>query len=507
MKRHRWNIFVSALFFTFALFCVARWCQAEVKPGEDVVRVGLSYGCDTFDSAISTNLGERYVMYAVYDTLVQYDRDFNIKPALAVSWSNPDPLTYIFKLREGVKFQDGTPFDASVVKWNIDRILDPATKSAVRSQLSAVKSVEVVNPYEVRLNLESPAPSLLSVLGDRPGFMVSPEAVKKAGEKYGFSPVGTGPFKLTEFVKDDHITLVRWDGYWDKSEKFADKIIINFATDSTVRTQMLRSNHLDIIDEVSPADIPLLKRDPNIRVSQNQSLGFVMLGLKNDHPPFDNRDVRRAFSYAINRKQLVDLVTQGTGKPGRGLLAGGWAFNPELKAYDYNPDEAKALLKKAGVPDHFSFVITVTAKPLYLKVAEIIQQQLTDVGLDPQIKPIDGTSHYGMERAGETYAFIETWTPRADPGVMLEMHFGPKGLANNQRYKNEKVTELINQANSVYDQPKRKPLLQEAEQLVVDDAGMVWLYYLPIIVGSRTNLEGYEFIPDGIMRIRNLHLK
>jgi peptide/nickel transport system substrate-binding protein len=503
----RWKPLLSAFFFALVLVAINSWSHADDKSGGSVIRVGLNSGADTFDPALSTQLAERYIMYAVYDTLVQYDKDFNIKPALAISWSNPNPLTYVLKLREGVKFQDGTPFDADVVKWNIDRILDPATKSSVKSLLGSVKSVEVISTYEVRLNLQSPAPGLLSVFGERPGFMVSPTAVKNAGEQFGRNPVGTGPFKLTEWVKDDHITLTRWDGYWDKSETFADKIVFNFVLDTTVREQMLRTNHLDIIDDVLPADIPLLKRDPNIKVGQYDSMTFIELGLKTDQPPFNSRELRQAISYAIDRQQIVDLVTGGNGKPGRGPLPAGWAANPDLKAYDYNPEKTKELLKKAGVPDNFSFVITVSATPLYQKLGEIVQQQLKKVGLDAQIKPVDYSQHYTMQRGGNTYAFIERWTPRADPGVIMNMHFDPKGMANNQRYENNQVTELITGANSTYDQAKRKALLQQAEQLVLNDAPMVWIYYPSITIAMRSNLQGYEYIPDGIIRVRNLKIK
>jgi peptide/nickel transport system substrate-binding protein len=233
---------------------------------------------------------------------------------------------------------------------------------------------------------------------------------------------------------------------------------------------------------------------------------FIELAVRTDHPPFDNRDVRRALAYAIDRKQIVDLVTGGAGKPGRGPLPTGWAANPELKVFDYNPEEAKALLKKAGVPDNFSFAITVSATPLYQKLGEIVQQQLKKVGLDAQIKPVDYSEHYAMQKSGSTYAFIERWTPRADPGVIMNMHFDQKGMANNQRYNNQQVIELISDANSTYDQAKRKALLQQAEQLVVDDAPIIYIYYPSMWIAIRNNIQGYEYIPDGIIRVRDFHV-
>jgi len=472
-----------------------------------VVRVGLNSGADTFDPAISTQLTERYIMYATFDTLVQYDKDFNIQPGLAVSWTNPDPKSCVLKLREGVKFQDGTDFNADTVKWNFDRMLDPATKSPCKKLLGPLKTVEVLGPYEVKFTFDSPYPSFLSVLGERPGFMVSPDAVQKAGDIFGQNPVGTGPYKLTEWVKDDHITLTKWDGYWDTSKTFADQIVFKFVPDTTVREQMLRTGDLDIIDDVLPTDIALLEKDANIKVGKYDSMTFIELGMRCDQPPFNNLALRQAISYGIDRQEIIDLVASGNGKPGLGPLPTGWAANPNLQAYSYNPEKAKELLKQAGVPANFSFVMTVSATPIYQKIGELVQQQLSKIGINVQVKPVDYSQHYSMEQSGETYAFIERWTPRADPGTILDMHFSPAGFSNNDRYNNKEVADLISKGNATYDQAERTKLFQQAEQLIVNDAPMVWIYYPSMLVAQRSNVTGYEFIPDGIIRVRDLKVE
>ena len=190
---------------------------APVRGG--TLSIGWIPGAKTFDPHLSVQWPERFVLYMVFNTLVGLDKSFNVIPELARSWQvSSDGKRVTFQLQRGVKFHDGTEFNAETVKWNIERVLDPNTKSPQRSQLEAVAAVTVVDPHTVAFELKRPFAPLLAALGERPGFIVSPAAVQKTGDGFGRTPVGTGPFRLVEWVADSRVTLERFPDYWDKGK-------------------------------------------------------------------------------------------------------------------------------------------------------------------------------------------------------------------------------------------------------------------------------------------------
>src|SRR4051794_7068237 len=182
-----------------------------------MLRIGLSTEAVTMDPHLSGSKIDRQIYHNIYEPLVMLDNKLQIKPSLAESWTQPDPKTLIFKLRQGVKFHDGTDFDAEAVKFNFDRMQDPATKSVRTGEIANVQNAEVVDKNTVKLNLKKPDAALLATLTDRAGMIISPAAVKKFGPDIQRNPVGTGPFQFVEWLKDDHLSAKKFDAYWDKN--------------------------------------------------------------------------------------------------------------------------------------------------------------------------------------------------------------------------------------------------------------------------------------------------
>src|SRR3954469_6572071 len=204
------------------------------------LRIGLSSEAVTMDPHLSGSKIDRQIYHNIYEPLVMLDTKLQIQPSLAESWSYPDPKTLVFKLRQGVKFHDGTDFDADAVKFNVDRMQNPDTKSVRTGEIANIQNAEVVDPYTVKLNLKKPDSTLLATLTDRAGMIISPDAVKKFGADIQRNPVGTGPFQFVEWVKDDHLATKRFDAYWDKNNgPYLDGLRYRPIPDDTVALQSL----------------------------------------------------------------------------------------------------------------------------------------------------------------------------------------------------------------------------------------------------------------------------
>src|SRR5947207_1243323 len=249
----------------------ARTATGEVRGG--TIRIGMDADMTTMDPHRSTAAVDRQVYNNLYGKLVDIDAKFGIVPQLAQSWEiRNGGLTYVFKLRKGVKFHDGTDFTAEIVKWNFDRMRDPALASPRRSEIAPVKEVRVVDPYTVEITLTAPFTPFLSVLTDRAGMMVSKAALEKLKDDFARNPVGTGPFQFVEWVKDDHLKIKRFDGYWDKDKVYLDEILYRPIPDSSVRFTAMRTGQIDVMHQIHPKDIAAAKTERGLKVSDIPSL-------------------------------------------------------------------------------------------------------------------------------------------------------------------------------------------------------------------------------------------
>src|SRR5215204_3148985 len=268
--------------------------EAPRKGG--TLRVGLTVEAVTMDPNLSGSKIDRMIYHNIYEPLVMLDTKLQIKPSLAESWSYADPKTLVFKLRQGVKFHDGTDFDADAVKFNFDRMQDPASKSVRTGEIANVQNAEVVDKYTVKLNLKRPDAALLATLTDRAGMIVSPDAIKKLGPDLGRKAVGTGPFEFVEWIKDDHLTAKRFAGYWGAKDggPYLDELRYRPIPDDTVKLQSLIGGEIDVMDYVQPRDVAGVKGNPNLVEIDIPSLAAFGYQFNMTRPPFDNKALRLA---------------------------------------------------------------------------------------------------------------------------------------------------------------------------------------------------------------------
>jgi peptide/nickel transport system substrate-binding protein len=498
---------LSLAALAIALLVADPGAAQEPQPG-GALRVGLQGDFTTLDPHMSTSAVDRDVYYQLYNTLVALDPKLNIVPELAESWEQPDPLAYVFRLRKGVKFHDGTDFNADVVRWNVERMVDPATGSIRRSELGNIKSVDVLDSHTVRVNLKEPDAALLATLTDRAGVMVSRAAVERHGKDFARNPVGTGPFQFVEWVKDDHLTVKRFPGYWKKGFPHLDEIVYKPIPDHTVKLTALRTGALDLIDELPPKDVAPLKSNPKLRVIETSGLGYRRMELNTTRPPFNAKALRQAVAWAVNREAIHRAVFFALGAPAQGPIPPrSWAHEA-LAGYGNAPDPAKVKQKltEGGQPGGFKFTLSIVNTPVAQKQAQIIQENLKRVGIDMEIALLEIGAWIEKRKAGQFDAAESLWSGRPDPDGNMFSHLTTGGANNWGKYSNPKVDDLLHLARSSSNQAERKRFYTEAVQLLIDDSPLVFLHHDAWTKAWDERVHGYVEIPDGRMRLERVWL-
>ena len=481
--------------------------RAETPSRGGTLTVGLSNDSKTYDPTFSVQYSERYVLYLAFDTLVKYAPDFSIQPELAESWETlADGKRIVFTLRDGVTFQDGTPFDAAAVKWNIDQRLDEKVKSPQRQLLAPiVASVDVIDPRHVAFNLVTPSPVLFSLLGERPGFMVSPTAWQQRGSAFGTQPVGTGAFILKEWTRGSRVVLESNPNYWQKGLPYLDRIIVQDLAGSVIGVQRLLTGEIDYVDQLTPADVLPIEKHAGIVLKPITVGRWYFLQWHVNEPPFDNAKLRQAFAHAIDRNRLNEITMRGQGVISDGPTPPGlWWYDPNLKSYPHDPARAKALLAEAGHANGFEYVLSTPLVTVFQQINQLLQEQLGAVGIKLTLQPAAASEWYARVVSGATNLTPTRWTQRADPDGLLYILFHSKGFANTMKYKNEQVDSLLDQARTVYDIAKRKQLYAQAQQQIVADLPIVPLLFGAEYAALRASVNGFEWIPDQIPRFRDL---
>jgi peptide/nickel transport system substrate-binding protein len=486
---------------------------AEASAAE--LRIGLIEDVDTLDPVQGGTLGGRQVFAALCDKLFDIDEKAQVKPKLISSYEvSPDGLTITLTLREGVKFHDGTPLDAEAVKFNLERALT-LEQSKRKGDVRAVDTVEVAGPLTAKLHLKQPFTPLLAQLADRAGMMQSPTAIKAAKDaaSVGNAPVCSGPYKLVERVVQDRIVLEKFADYYDKDAFHFDKVTYLPVPDATVRLNNLLAGQLDLIEQVSTADLERVKSDPRFAVSTVDGLGFFYVlfnvgngeGAKN---PFGgNVKLRQALDAAIDRNVINKVVFGGNFTPGnQPVPPSSIYYDKSMPVPGRDVERAKALVKESGVADP-ALELTVNNNPTFLRVGQVIQAMASEAGIKVSIKPIEASTAGAAVAAGEFQAHLSFWSGRADPDGNIFNYLGCSGSSNVGKYCNEKVDEVLTAAAKEGDPAKRAALYAEANKLWMPDAPLLVVYHSKPFFAAKTEIQGFKPIPDGLMRLQDVSMK
>jgi peptide/nickel transport system substrate-binding protein len=477
---------------------------------ETVLRIGLNDDPDALDPTISRAYTGRLVFAALCDKLFDVTPELKIVPQLATGYEwGPDHKSIVIKLRPGVRFQDGEPFNAEAVKFNIER--HQTTPGSFRkSEIAEIQSVEVVNDLTVRFHLSQPLVPLLAALTDRAGMMVSPKAAKASGDKFGTQPVCAGPYKFVQRVAQGKIVLEKVADYWDQKSFAIDRVEFVPITDSSSRLASLRSGDLQMIERVSPTDLAEIRGDSKLKVTGIPELGYQMIPLNVANGPkskaFSDVRVRQALDLAIDRETLVKTVFGGE------YIAGNQFISPANPYYDKKVPVAKRdlararqLLKDAGQPS-FSFTLVVPPERDRQEASLILQAMWAEAGITANLQTQENVTMLQSGRKGDFEAYFTFWSGRPDPDGNVYTFATCKGAQNDQHYCNNDVDALLTKARQVAEPAERKKLYDQATEIMAKEVPRLILWHRRVFTGFSTRVSGFTPYPDGIIRLRGLKL-
>ena len=485
-----------ALLAVVVLVLSACSTAASGKKGGTFV-LGLVAEPTSLDPATLTDINSMRILSSIYDTLVQFDENgFDLKPGLATKWTvTPDGLNYTFELRKGVKFHDGTAFNAAAVKFNFDRMLDPKNQYANTGPFpfggfyyGSIKETKVVDESTVVLVLAQPYSPLLNSLTLNQGRIVSPDAVKKSGKDYGQSPVGTGPFKFSEWQHGVRVVVTRNDDYWNGAP-LLDKIVFRPIPDEQTRYTELKSGNADAIVDVPPDNVAQVKSDSKFKFIEQPGPHIWWVTLNMQKAPFDKVAVRQAMMYAINRDAISKDILKGTGTVATGPIPPSikWAYTDDVTKYAYDPTKAKQMLADAGYASGLKLTFWIPESGSGMQspksMATAIQGDLAKIGVTVDIKTFEWGAYLNKYGAGfGTDADMAAMSFMLDPGdpapylglVADSAASAPAGF-NGGYYKSATVDKLLHEALATTDQAQRGKLYQQVSQQMSKDVPWIFI--------------------------------
>jgi len=478
--------------------------------------VGIAADPTGLDPEAVENNTSGFIMSTVYDSLVRYKPGTTeAAPGIAESWeTSADGLTYTFHLRHGAQFSDGTPLDAKAVIWNVDRLLNKANAEYIYNTgpvegyidftYGDVASYRAIDDNTVEFKFKQPSAPFLSSLGMVWNGLVSPAAAAKFGKDYRNHPVGSGPFVLREWRPRDEVILDANPAYWGGKPK-VDHLIFKELPDPQAAVLSLKRGEIQILADLSTQAVPAIKTDANVVLLTQPGLAVSGVALPVDVPPFNDKRVRQALNYAVDKDAINKALFSGLAVPLTSPLpAAQWGFDKSLPGYPYDVAKAQALLKEAGVkPGTAVELLTYNSprgyNPAGPNLAIAIQGYLKKVGIDASVHQLEVGAYFSAVRSG-TYKglMMEGWTgDNGDPDNFLGELWGAKNIpvVNWSRYKNPEFEKLLSDALVVSDQAKRTAIYDQAQKLAMDDAPWIFINSTLQIRAIRKEVKGYELNP------------
>ncbi|PDO81992.1 glutathione ABC transporter substrate-binding protein GsiB [Kosakonia pseudosacchari] len=485
----------------FALTAIPAFAAKDV-----VVAVGSNF--TTLDPYDANDTLSQAIAKSFYQGLFGLDKDMQLEYVLAESYSiSADGMVYTINLRHGVKFQDGTDFDAAAVKANLDRASNPRNSLKRYNLYKNIARTDVVDAYTVKITLKQPFSAFINILAHPASAMISPAALQKYGNDIGFHPVGTGPYELEAWNQTDYVKVKRFAGYWQQGLPKLDSITWRPVVDNNTRAAMLQTGEAQFAFPIPYEQAEVLKRNSKLELVASPSIMQRYISMNVTQKPFDNPKVREAINYAINRPALVKVAFAGFATPATGVVPPTITYSQAYQPWPYDPAKARELLKEAGYPQGFSTTLWSSHNhSTAQKVLQFTQQQLAQVGIKVQVTAMDaGQRAAEVEAKGQAQSgvrmFYTGWsasTGEADWALspLFASWNWPPTQFNTAFYSNSQVDKDLADALKTTDAAEKEQLYKQAQDLIWQESPWVPLVVEKLVSAHNKKLTGFYIMPD-----------
>jgi len=486
----------------FAIFLAGcNFSKNAAEPG--TVNFLIEASPTNLDPRIGADAYSQHIDGLIFSSLVAHDAEMKVTPDLALSWETPDPLTYIFHLRPGVKFHDGRPLTSADVKFTFDSLLSGAIKSPKRGSFKMVDSIDAPDDGTVIFHLHEPYASFLWSL-TRPVVGIVPRG---SGPDVAQHPIGSGPFRFVSMAADEEIILARNENYFDGAPNI-EHLRIRIVPDVTVRALELRKGSADAtINSLTPDMVATLGKEKGLLADQQPGTTLAYISFNFDDPTLAKREVRQALAYATDRKTIIQYLLRGQARPASSLLPpNSWAFNSDVQQYDFDPVRAENLLESAGFHRGKDGVrLHLTLKTSTDESTRLLSEALADqwkrVGVALELRPLEFATFYTDITRGSFQMYALRWVGANNDPDIFEFVFSLKKMppagANRGHYSNPQLDVLLQQEHVEMDQEKRKAILAQVQKIVAEDEPYINLWYVDNVCVHRDRLGGIVLPPGG----------
>ena len=483
-----WTLGVVSLGIVLLLGCVSH------RDDPAYIVVGMTNSAVNLDSRVGTDEASQKAHQLLYNSLVRIDANLRVVPELAETLERPDPLTYVARLRRGVKFHNGRDLTAEDVAYTFRSLIDPKFVGRTNAYRN-VAAVDVLDPYTVAFRLKLP-------FGSFPINLVMGIVPSGSGAANARTPIGTGPYKLVSFRPDDRIVLERFADYFDGPAKNPG-LVLKVVPDDTMRGLELRKGTADlVVNDVPPDIVWQMQREGKLRIETAPGTDYAYVALNLKDPILQRLDVRRALGYAIDREAIVKYLRRGFAAPAVGVLPPmSWAFRADVFQFRHDPAEAARLLDAAGYPDpdgdgprhRLTLTLKTSTAEVYRIQAAAIQQDLARVGVALQIRSQEFATLLRDMVAGNFQMYTAQFVGVTDPDMLRLLYHSsqvPRAGINRVHYRNPAVDTLIDRASSALDDGERRMLYGEVQQAVAQDVPYIPLWYKTNIAVFQPDIQG-----------------
>ncbi|MCS3430648.1 glutathione ABC transporter substrate-binding protein GsiB [Klebsiella sp. BIGb0407] len=480
---------------------------APAFAAKDIV-VAVGSNLTTLDPYDANDTLSQAVAKSFYQGLFGLDKDMKFTNVLAESYSvSENGLDYTIVLRSGVKFQDGTDFNAEAVKVNLDRASDPNNRLKRYNLYRLIDSTEVIDPHKVKITLKQPFSAFINVLAHPATAMISPAALQKYGKDIGFHPVGTGQYQLETWNQTDFVKVKKFADYWQPGLPKLDSITWRPVVDNNTRAAMLQTGEAQFAFPIPYEQAGILAKNSKIDLVASPSIMQRYISMNVTQKPFDNPKVREAINYAINRDALVKVAFAGYATPAEGVVPPAIAYSVQFKPWPYDPAKAKQLLAEAGYPNGFETTLWSSHNhSTAQKVLQFTQQQLAQVGIKVKLTAMDaGQRAAEVEGKGQKESgvrmFYTGWTASTgEADWALSPLFAatnwPPTLFNTAFYSNPQVDSDLAAALKTTQPEEKARLYKDAQDIIWKEAPWVPLVVEKLVSAHSKNLTGFYMMPD-----------